>query len=126
MLNELQKFYSHDNAFCIYCIAILYVCNTVCKFLNDLGKSCFRITSFMCARMVAAGVEHHLLVADILKLNESRINLFFDFSWKARLKGAEIFLFFMLLARKWLNQCASNVIRETYWRKKNKSCNVEE
>lgn len=117
MLSELRQFYSRDDALRIYCIAILRVCehgikdhelkeayensflsewypdvhlskNNVCKFLNDLGKSCSRITAFMRARTAAVEIDHHLLVDGTLKSNESRINSFSDFSRKARVKGS--------------------------------------
>ena len=76
ILKELEAVYSHSDALKIYCIAILRVCNpgikdhelkeayensflseaypdvalsrnTVCKFLNDLGKVYSRIVFFM-------------------------------------------------------------------------------
>lgn len=119
MLNELQQFYSRDDAIRIYCIAILRVCehgikdhelketyeksflsewypdvhlskNTVCRSLNDLGRSCSRITAFMRARTAAVEMDHHLLVDGTLKSNESRINSFSDFSRKAKVKGSSV------------------------------------
>ena len=111
MLSELQNFYSHDDVLRIYYITIPRVCehgikehelkevyennflsewspdvhlskNTVCKFLNDLGKSCFRITAFMRARTEAMDMDHHLLVDGTLKPSELRINSFPGFSRK--------------------------------------------
>lgn len=61
--------------------------NTVSKFLNDLGKTCSRIVSFMRNRTAAVAMDHHLLVDGTLKSDESKVNSLSDFSRKARTKG---------------------------------------
>lgn len=114
--DELSAIYSQPDAMKIYCIAILRVCdpgiknyelkeaydtsflselypgvplsrNTVCTFLNDLGKAVSRIIKFMKNRADAVSIDHHLLVDGTLKSNESKINSLSDFSRKARTKG---------------------------------------
>jgi len=105
-----------DDALRIWCIAVLRVCfggikdcelkdayeesflselhpgvalsrNTVSTFLNDLGRSCSRITLFMRSRASRVGMDHHLLIDGTLKSDESRVNSLSDFSRKARTKG---------------------------------------
>ena len=117
VLGELKAVYNESDASKLYCIAILRICNpgikdcelkeayetsflselfpglalsrnTVCKFLNDVGKACSRIAKFMQARTAAVNIDHHLLVDGTLKTNTSRINSLSDFSHKARLKGS--------------------------------------
>jgi len=114
---ELLKVYNRHDMLKIYNIAVLRVCmpgikdyelkeaydtsflseiypgvalskNTVCEFLNNLGKSCSRITAFMQNRAAAVNMEHHLLIDGTLKSNESRVNSLSDFSRKAKTKGA--------------------------------------
>ena len=116
ILEDLRIVYSPDDALKIYSISMLRVChpgvtdcelkeayensflselhpgvalsrNTVSRFLNDLGKSCSRITQFMRNRMDRVGLDHHLLVDGMLKSNESSVNSLSDFSRKARTKG---------------------------------------
>lgn len=114
--DELLKVYNTHDMLMIYVIAILRVCvpgikdyelkeayetsflselypgvalskNTVCEFLNDLGKTCSRITTFMRNRTAAVDIDHHLLIDGTLKSNESRVNTLSDFSRKAKTKG---------------------------------------
>lgn len=116
ILTELSAVYSSSDAMKIYCIAILRVCNpgikdyelkeayetsflseiypgiplsknTVSIFLNDLGKACSRIVSFMRNRTAAVAMDHHLLVDGTLKSDESKVNSLSEFSRKARTKG---------------------------------------
>lgn len=61
--------------------------NTVCKFLNDLGKAYSKIASFMRGRAAAVGLDHHLLIDGTLKPNESRANTLSDFSRKSKTQG---------------------------------------
>jgi len=113
---ELSSVYSQSDVMKIYCIAILRVCdpgiknyelkeaydtsflselypgvplskNTVCTFLNDLGKAVSRIIQFMKNRAAAVSIDHHLLVDGTLKSDESKVNSLSDFSRKARTKG---------------------------------------
>lgn len=116
ILKELEVVYSHSDAIKIYCIAILRVCNpgikdyelkeayensflsetypdvalsrnTVCKFLNDLGKAYSRIVFFMRNRTNAVRADHHLLIDGTLKTDNSAIDTLSGFSRKARVKG---------------------------------------
>ena len=116
--NELLKVYNRHDMLTIYCIAVLRVCvpgikdyelkeayensflselypdialskNTVCKFLNQLGKTCSRITAFMQNRAAAVNLEHHLLIDGTLKSDELKINTLSDFSRKAKTKETE-------------------------------------
>jgi transposase len=113
---ELLRVYNRHDMLQIYNIAVLRVCipgikdyelkeahetsflseiypgvalskNTVCEFLNNLGKTCSRITTFMQNRAAAVNMEHHLLIDGTLKSNESRVNSLSDFSRKAKTKG---------------------------------------
>lgn len=113
---ELSAVYSQADTMKLYCIAILRVCepgiknyelkeaydssflselypgvalskNTVCTFLNDLGKVVSRITQFMKNRAAAVSMDHHLLVDGTLKSDESKVNSLSDFSRKAKTKG---------------------------------------
>ena len=113
---ELLKVYNRHDMLQIYNIAVLRVCvpgikdyelkeayetsflsevypgvalskNTVCEFLNNLGKTCSRITAFMQNRAAAVNMEHHLLIDGTLKSDESRVNTLSDFSRKAKTKG---------------------------------------
>ncbi len=115
--DELVNVYSIADSMKLYCIAVLRVCNpgikdyelkeayedsflseiypgvalsrnTVSKFLNDLGKSCSRITKFMRNRTEKVSMDHHLLVDGALKSDESEVNSLSDFSRKARTKGS--------------------------------------
>lgn len=61
--------------------------NTVCTFLNDLGKACDHIVSFMRERAKRVGIDHHLLIDGTLKTNDSTQNTLSEFSRKAKLKG---------------------------------------
>jgi hypothetical protein len=61
--------------------------NTVSTFLNNLGKNCSRITTFMQNRAAAINMDHHILIDGTLKSNESKINSLSDFSRKAKTKG---------------------------------------
>jgi len=114
--DELLRVYNRHDMLKIYSIAVLRVCmpgikdyelkeaydtsflseiypgvalskNTVCEFLNNLGKSCSRIMSFMQNRAAAVNMEHHLLIDGTLKSDESRVNTLSDFSRKAKTKG---------------------------------------
>ena len=116
MIGELCQMYSRSDALKIYCISVLRVCdagikdyeikeaydtgflselypgvalskNTVSTLLNDLGKTCSRITRFMRNRTAAIGMDHHLLIDGTLKSDESTVNTLSDFSRKARAKG---------------------------------------
>jgi len=116
MLDELREVYDSDDALKIWCIAVLRVCfggikdcelkdayeesflselhpgvalsrNTVSAFLNDLGRTCSKITLFMRSRTARVGLDHHLLIDGTLKSDESRVNSLSDFSRKARTKG---------------------------------------
>jgi transposase len=115
--DELLMFYNPHDMLTIYCIAILRVCdpgikdcelkevyetsflsevypgvalskNTVSSFLNNLGKTCSRITAFMKMRTAAVGIDHHLLIDGTLKSDESKVNSLSDFSRKAKTKGS--------------------------------------
>lgn len=117
VLGELRKVYNESDALKLYCIAILRVCNpgikdcelkeayddcflseyypgvalsrnTVCEFLDNVGKACSRIVSFMQLRTEAVNMSHHLLVDGTLKADTSKVNSLSDFSRKARLKGS--------------------------------------
>ena len=117
VLGDLRKVYNESDALKLYCIAILRVCNpgtkdcelkegyddcflseyypgvalsrnTVCEFLNNVGKACSRIVSFMRLRTEAVNMSHHLLVDGTLKTDTSKVNSLSDFSRKARLRGA--------------------------------------
>jgi len=116
-LDDLKRVYNEEDAKKVYCIAILRVCNpgikgcelketyddsflsemypgvalssnTVCKFLNDVGKACSRIVSFMRLRASKVKMDHHLLLDGTLKTDTSKVNSLSDFSRKARTKGA--------------------------------------
>jgi len=116
ILQELQAVYSPSDSLKIYSISMLRVCvpgikdfelkeayddsflselhpgvalsrNTVSSFLNNLGKTCSRITLFMRNRTAKVGMDHHLLVDGTLKSDESRVNSLSDFSRKAITKG---------------------------------------
>lgn len=116
ILHELKKVYNESDALKLYCIAILRVCNpgikdcelkeaydesflsemypgvalsrnTVCEFLNNVGKACSRIVKFMRLRTETVNMSHHLLVDGTLKTDTSKVNSLSDFSRKARLKG---------------------------------------
>lgn len=117
MMPELLAVYSKPDAEKIYCISILRVCdkgikdyelkeayetsflselypdvplskNTVCTFLNNLGKALSRIVKFMQNRAAAVSMDHHLLIDGTLKSDESEVNSLSDFSRKARTKGS--------------------------------------
>ena len=117
MIARLDGEYDHSDSLKIYCIAILRVCrpgipdsrlkeayeesflsetypgvalskNTVCSFLEKLGKNLSRIHSFMRKRAAEVGQGHHLLVDGTLKSDESGVNTLSDFSRKARTKGS--------------------------------------
>ena len=114
--DELLRVYNRHDMLQIYCIAVLRVClpgikdyelkeayetsflselypgvalskNTVSEFLNNVGKTCSRITAFMQNRAAAVNMEHHLLIDGTLKSDESRVNTLSDFSRKAKTKG---------------------------------------
>jgi len=116
MIDELSEFYSGHDALRLWCIAVLRVCfggikdyelkdsyeesflselypgvalskNTVSAFLNDLGRSCSKITLFMRSRAARVGLDHHVLIDGTLKSDESKENSLSDFSRKARTKG---------------------------------------
>lgn len=118
LLEKLQEFYIPEEAKRILTIAILRVCdpditnsplkvayeesfltqllpnmplskNSVCSFLDALGKGCDRIFKFMRSRAAKVGIDDHLLVDGTLKTNTSRVNTFSEFSRKARLKGSK-------------------------------------
>lgn len=117
MKQELSAVYSQADVMKIYCISILRVCdpgikdyelkeayetsflselypgvplskNTVCRFLNDLGKAVSKIIRFMRNRTEAVSIDHHLLVDGTLKSDDSRVNSLSDFSRKAKTKGS--------------------------------------
>ena len=116
VLHDLRNVYNESDALKLYSIAILRVCNpgikdcelkeayddsflsetypdvalsrnTVCGFLNNVGKTCSRIVKFMRLRTEAVNMSHHLLVDGTLKTDTSKVNSLSDFSRKARLKG---------------------------------------
>lgn len=118
ILKELERVFSHGDSLKIYCIAILRVCNpgikdwelkeayensflserypdvalsknTVCRFLNDLGKAYSRIVAFMRNRTAAVGADHHLLIDGTLKTDDSIVDTLSEFSRKARVKGTQ-------------------------------------
>jgi hypothetical protein len=115
---ELLRVYNRHDMLQIYNIVILRVCmpgikdyelqeaydtsflseiypsvalskNTVCEFLNNLGKACSRITAFMQNRAASVKTDHHLLIDGTLKSNASRVNSLSDFSRKAKTKGTK-------------------------------------
>lgn len=117
ILKELERVYSRSDAIKIYCIAILRVCNpgikdcelkeayddsflselypdvalsrnTVCKFLNDLGKAYSLIVQFMRNRTLKVKADHHLLIDGTLKTDNSVVDSLSNFSRKARVKGS--------------------------------------
>ena len=114
--DELLRVYNRHDMLQIYCISVLRVCtpgikdyelkeaydtsflseiypgvalskNTVCEFLNNLGKTCSRIAIFMQNRAAAVNMDHHLLIDGTLKSDESKVNTLSDFSRKAKTKG---------------------------------------
>jgi transposase len=116
MLKELCGQYCRSDALKIYCISVIRTCspgikdyeikeayetsflseaypgvalsrNTVSKLLNDMGKSCSRITQFMRRRASCVGAGHHILIDGTLKSDESTVNTLSDFSRKAKTKG---------------------------------------
>ncbi len=113
---ELGRFYCKEDADKIYSIAILRVCdagikdyqlkaeyeesflseeipgvalsrNTVCGFINNLGKSYSRIVSFMQYKVSSVCDGHHLLIDGTLKSDESSVNSLSEYSRKAKDKG---------------------------------------
>lgn len=113
---ELLKVFHSNDAQIIYAISILRVCypgikdcelkeaydtsflsefypdvplskNSVSTFLNELGKRPSRIIQFMRNRTSNISIDHHLLIDGTLKSNESDVNSFSDFSYKAKTKG---------------------------------------
>lgn len=113
---EIGKFYNKEDADKIYTIAILRVCdagikdyqlkaeyeesflsedipgvalsrNTVCTFINNLGKSYSRIVSFMQYKIATVCDDHHLLIDGTLKSDESTVNSLSEYSRKAKDKG---------------------------------------
>jgi len=116
MIDELCAVYTRHDALMLWCIAVLRVCfggiknyelkdsyeesflselypgvalskNTVSTFLNNLGRSCSKITLFMRNRAAQVGIDHHVLIDGTLKSDESKVNSLSDFSRKARTKG---------------------------------------
>jgi len=116
MIGELCQVYSWADALKVYCISVLRVCdpgikdyeikeaydtgfllelypgvalskNTVSALLNDLGKTCSRITKFMRNRTAAIGMDHHLLIDGTLKSNTSTENTLPDFQGRCALRG---------------------------------------
>lgn len=116
MIDELCEVYTRDDALKIWSIAVLRVCNkgikdyelkdayeesflselfpgvalsknTVSTFLNNLGRSCSKITLFMRSRVSRVKIAHHVLIDGTLKSDESKVNSLSDFSRKARTKG---------------------------------------
>lgn len=61
--------------------------NTVCTFLNDLGKAYSHVVEFMRNRISAVRADHHLLVGGTLKTDNSTVDSLSDLSRKARVKG---------------------------------------
>lgn len=113
---ELRKVYSLNDTIKIYCISVLRVCrhgvhdcelqddyeesflselypgvvlskNTVSKFINDLGKTCSKIHTFMQNRASAVKADSHLLIDGTLKTDNSVVNSLSEFSRKAKKKG---------------------------------------
>ncbi len=113
---EIGRFYTKEDADKIYTIAILRVCdadikdyqlkaeyeesflseeipgvalskNTVCTFINNLGKSYSRIVSFMQYKISTVCDDHHLLIDGTLKSDESTVNSLSEYSRKAKDKG---------------------------------------
>lgn len=116
ILEELQLIYNPQDAYTLYCIMILRVCepgikdyelkdmydcsflselypgiglskNTVCEFWQDLGKAYSKITKFMRNRADNIKLDHHVLIDGTLKSNESEVNTLSNFSRKAKTKG---------------------------------------
>ena len=115
---ELFKVYERDDAIRIYCISVLRVCdygvhdcklkddyeesflselypdvalskNTVSNFINNLGKGCSKIRTFMRNRASTVKADNHLLIDGTLKTDNSVVNSFSDFSRKVRVKGTQ-------------------------------------
>ncbi len=63
--------------------------NTVSEHINQLGRTCSRITSFMQKRTERVGADHHIAVDGTLKSDESSVNTFSDYSRKALKKGTK-------------------------------------
>lgn len=116
MIAELCEVYTREDALKIWSIAVLRVCNTgikdyelkdayaesflselypgvalskntVSTFLNNLGRSCSKITLFMRGRASRVKMDHHVLIDGTLKSDESNVNSLSDFSRKAQTKG---------------------------------------
>ncbi len=117
IIPDLLVHYSLADAQKLYCIAILRVCyhgikdcslkekyddsflsdfipnvalskNTVSTFLKNLGKTCTKIQGFMKDRASKVHIDHHLLVDETLKTNNSIVNSLSDFSRKSKKKGS--------------------------------------
>ena len=116
ILSDLRQFYNEKEAMRTYLIAVLRTVepdvndyelaetyadtwlsirypgaaltkNTVSEHINQLGRTCSRITSFMRTRAERVGPDHHIAVDGTLKSDESKVNTFSDFSRKALKKG---------------------------------------
>lgn len=116
ILADLRRFYNEDEAMRSYLMAVLRTVepdvndyelldtyndtwlsirypgvalskNTVCEHINQLGRTCSRISDFMSARAKGVDASHHIGVDGTLKSNESKVNTFCDYSRKALKKG---------------------------------------
>jgi hypothetical protein len=63
--------------------------NSICDFIQDLGKSCSLIAKFMRQRAASIAEDHHILVDGTLKTDNSEVNTLSHYSRKARLKGTK-------------------------------------
>lgn len=117
MIKELDAVYSKEDSLKLYCISLLRVMypgikdyelkqryeesylsvlypnvglskNTVCTFLQNVGKAYSKIVKFMKNRVKKLGIKNHLVVDGTLKTNNSKINSLSDFSRKSRIKGS--------------------------------------
>lgn len=116
LLSELLQIYSPKDAYTIMAIATLrtirpsivsgrlsthykrtFVCvdypgvalspNTVCKFLQDLGRDGNKRQEFYQLRAAAVAADHHIAIDGTLKQDSSIVNDLSAFSYKARMKG---------------------------------------
>lgn len=118
LADHLLKVYDYKDAMRIYCLAILKVChhgepykrmhkwyelsylselypslalsrNTICTFLDNLGRSYSRISTFMRNRVASMVQGQDMIIDGTLKSDDSRVNSLSHFSRKARIKGTK-------------------------------------
>lgn len=116
LLDDLLKFYDYKDAVRIFVLAALKVIhhgepykrmeqwyeksylselypslalskNTICTFLDNIGKACSRIGSFMKHRVEDIATGQDIIVDGTLKSDSSCVNSLSHFSRKARIKG---------------------------------------